>query len=188
MDADVAQYELKMHPVNRVFTYIVGSSAYKKVLKLGEELLPEVMTTQYHLGVQMVFRLMVRGAALDAHNDEFASSHVGNVLEATGGDLGFRELDKKGREQRSKKQAFIQRIIMAMFGGLALIGPMLIMTLHPSRNTSLITVSIATFLFALALAFIAKDSSGKDVLGATAAYAAVLVVFVGTSMAPAVSG
>jgi len=68
-----------------------------------------------------------------------------------------------------------------MFGGLALIGPMLIMTLHPSRNTSLITVSVATFLFALLLALLARDSTGKDVLGATVAYAAVLVMFVGTS-------
>ena len=55
------------------------------------------------------------------------------------------------------------------------------MTLHPSRNTSLITVSAATFLFALVLALVATDSDGKDVLAATAAYAAVLVVFVGTS-------
>lgn len=75
-------------------------------------------------------------------------------------------------------------MVMAIFGGAALIGPMLIMTLHPSRNTSLITVSVATFLFALVLAIIANDSSGKDVLGATAAYAAVLVVFVGTSTTP----
>lgn len=106
------------------------------------------------------------------------------LLEATAGNLGFRELDQRGREERSQRQAFTQRVVMAMFGGAALIGPMLIMTLHPSRNTSLITVSVATFLFALLLAFIASDSAGKDVLGATAAYAAVLVVFVGTSMAP----
>ena len=105
-------------------------------------------------------------------------------MEKTVGNLGFRELDQKGREERSRKQVFTQRIIMALFGGAAVIGPMLIMTLHPSRNTSLITVSLATFLFALLLAIVAKDSAGKDVLAATAAYAAVLVVAVGTSMAP----
>lgn len=105
-------------------------------------------------------------------------------MEKTVGNLGFRELDQKGREERSRKQAFTQRIVMALFGGAAVIGPMLVMTLHPSRNTSLITVSLATFLFALLLAIVAKDSAGKDVLAATAAYAAVLVVFVGTSMAP----
>jgi VIT1/CCC1 family predicted Fe2+/Mn2+ transporter len=69
---------------------------------------------------------------------------------------------------------------MAMFGG-ALIDPVLTMTLHSSRNTSLITLSVATFLFAALLAFGATDSSGKDVRAATTAYAAVLVVFVGTS-------
>ncbi len=105
-------------------------------------------------------------------------------MEETAGDLGFRELDQKGRERRFQENAFTQRIIMAMFGGAALIGPMLIMTIHLSKNTSLITVSVATFVFALVLAFIARDSAGKDVLGATAAYAAALVVFVGTSMAP----
>jgi hypothetical protein len=59
---------------------------------------------------------------------------------------------------------------MAMFGGISLIGPMLIMTLHKSTNTSLVTVSVATFGFALALAVGVTDSGGKGVLGATAAY------------------
>ena len=76
---------------------------------------------------------------------------------------------------------------MAMFGGAALIGPMLIMTLHPSLNTSLITVSVAAFLFAMVLALVASDSAGKDVLAITAAHAVVLVVLVGTSMTPASS-
>ena len=111
-------------------------------------------------------------------------SEILKYMEKTVGNLGFRELDQKGREERSQKRAFTQRIVMALFGGAAVIAPMLIMTLHPSRNTSLITVSLATFFFALLLAIVAKDSAGKDVLGATAAYAAVLVVFVGTSIAP----
>jgi VIT1/CCC1 family predicted Fe2+/Mn2+ transporter len=103
------------------------------------------------------------------------------IVENTTGNLWFRELDQRGRILRAQKKTFIQRIIMAMFGGVALVGPMLIMTLHQSRNTSLITVSAATFVFAIILALCATDSSGKDVLAATAAYAAVLVVFVGTS-------
>ena len=70
---------------------------------------------------------------------------------------------------------------MALFGGVALIAPIPIMVLRPTRNVSLVTTSVATILFALILAFGAQDSSGKDVLAATAAYAAVLVVFVGTS-------
>ena len=107
-----------------------------------------------------------------------------HIMEKILGNLGFRELDQKGREERSQKNALTQRIVMALFGGVALIGPMLIMTLHQSRNTSLITASVATFLFALVMAFAARDSAGKDVLAITAAYAAVLVVFVGTSTTP----
>jgi hypothetical protein len=56
------------------------------------------------------------------------------------------------------------------------------MSLHASLYTSLITTSIATILFGLILAFGATDSRGQDVLGATAAYCAVLIVFVGTSL------
>jgi hypothetical protein len=64
---------------------------------------------------------------------------------------------------------------------MALIGPMLGMTIPNNTNTSLITVSIATFIFALLLAWGAIGSAGKDVSAATAAYAAVLVVFVGAN-------
>ena len=106
------------------------------------------------------------------------------LIEATQqvvGKLGFRELDPLGRQKRSQEVALTERIGMAMFGGISLITPMLIMTLHPSRNVSLITTSLATFLFALILALGATQSAGKDVLAATAAYAAVLVVFVGTN-------
>jgi len=99
--------------------------------------------------------------------------------------LGF-SLD--GRQTRPEtKQAIVvfNRFVMALFGGIALTGPTIIMTLHSSRNTCLITTSVSTVLFAIVLALGASDSSGKDVLTATAAYAAVLVVFVGTSLSGA---
>lgn len=98
-------------------------------------------------------------------------------LEYACGNLGFREFDQQGRLQREKNQAFTQRIFMGLFGGIALICPVLIMVLHPSQNTNLITVSVATSLFAVVLAIGASDRTGKDVLAATAAYTAVLVVF-----------
>jgi len=95
-------------------------------------------------------------------------------LETRVQELGLRYLDSASVPS--------SRLAMAFFGGIALIGPMLIMVLQPSRNTCLITTSVATFLFATLLALGARDSTGKDVLAATAAYAAVLVVFVGTAM------
>ena len=77
---------------------------------------------------------------------------------------------------------------MALFGGIALLGPVLVMALHPGRTIALVTVSIAIVLFAFVLAFMAKNMPGKDILAATAAYAAVLVVFVGTSSSTSSSG
>jgi exosortase/archaeosortase len=64
------------------------------------------------------------------------------------------------------------------FGGLALIAPMLLMSLQQSLKTTLITSSVGIILFfALALSLAARNLRGMDVLAATAAYAAVLVVF-----------
>jgi hypothetical protein len=96
----------------------------------------------------------------------------------------FRELNREIRLERQRKNAFSERLWMGGFGGIALIGPMLLMVLHRDLNTSITTASVATVLFALLLAVAGRNLGGNDVLAATAAYAAVLVVFVGTSMAP----
>jgi hypothetical protein len=98
------------------------------------------------------------------------------------GYLGFRELDRAGREDRERESASTLRLTMGLFGGIALIVPMLIMALHPTRTTALVTTSLVTILFTVIVAFSARDSSGKDVLLVTAAYAAVFVVFVGSSL------
>lgn len=80
--------------------------------------------------------------------------------------------------------AFVDRLvrfIIAVAGGLFLIVPMLIMTLGgQSEKKSLITVTVSVFLFILILAFGIRVSN-VETLVATATYAAVLVVFIGTS-------
>jgi VIT1/CCC1 family predicted Fe2+/Mn2+ transporter len=86
---------------------------------------------------------------------------------------------KKDQRQKSLRE-MVRRFGMAMLGGVALIVPMLIMTLHKSRNTCIITVSVATFVFAAFVAVFSRAQE-QEVLGVVAAYAAVLVVFVGTS-------
>lgn len=100
------------------------------------------------------------------------------------GPLGFRELDKRGRVERERRSAYTSRISMALFGGVALISPMLIMALHPGLVVDLVTASVATAIFAFITGAWMRDASGKDVLASTAAYAAVLVVFVGASLGP----
>jgi len=76
----------------------------------------------------------------------------------------------------------LARFLIAMTGGLFLVIPMLIMAIHTSHTKSLITVSLSVFLFVLALSFGVK-ATNIEALVSTATYAAVLVVFVGTSSA-----
>jgi hypothetical protein len=100
------------------------------------------------------------------------------------GPLGFRELDKRRRLEGERSAARGLRLRMAVFGGSTLIVPMLIMALRPGLVVDLVTTSVATVLFGAVTAVMATDSSGRDVLASTAAYAAVLVVFVGASLTP----
>ena len=87
---------------------------------------------------------------------------------------------------RSSKQSQIlsrnvwERFMWALLGGLALVGPMLLMVLHKDKVTTLTTASVATLAFALCAATL-TDKTSLELTGATAGYAAVLVVFVGVS-------
>lgn len=73
------------------------------------------------------------------------------------------------------------RYTMAVIGSLILVGPMVLMVLVPSMLARLLTAGISTLLFAAAAAFFVQERSAFELLGATAAYTAVLVVFVGTT-------
>jgi hypothetical protein len=98
-----------------------------------------------------------------------------NSLSLMGGNEETRNVVNK----RDKIEGFLQRLGMACLGGVFLIGPMLLMVLTGSQLASLVTPSVCVFAFGVAMAvFLDKPF---DVLSATAAYAAVLVVFVGTS-------
>ncbi|KAI1149910.1 hypothetical protein F4825DRAFT_428757 [Nemania diffusa] len=98
------------------------------------------------------------------------------------GSLGFRELDRGRLLERNVLQRIRSRFHMALFGGVALIAPVILMTLKPTLVVDLATVSVATIIFALTMVVFATDASGKDVLTSTAGYAAVMVVFLGTSL------
>lgn len=90
------------------------------------------------------------------------------------------EKNKDKLKNDRKFLAFTSRLTMALFSGFSLIVPMLIMYLHPTKLTNLLTTSV--FVTTVAVCFAAAtDWEAKDIMGATAAYAAVLVVFVGTS-------
>ncbi len=75
----------------------------------------------------------------------------------------------------------LARFIISFTGGASLVVPMLIMTLPNQHTTkSLVVTSVAVTLFAGVMSLILK-ASNAETLVATATYAAVLVVFVGTS-------
>lgn len=89
------------------------------------------------------------------------------------------------REQSLKecrtKHRLLNRMAMSTFSGLTLIVPMLIMVLDTRKWTTVITASVFTIVIGLALAVWMSDAETKDMIAATAAYAAVLVVFVGAN-------
>lgn len=83
--------------------------------------------------------------------------------------------------EKAKDKRRLLRLAMAIVGGLFLIAPMLIMVFVRSRAASVSTTCGAIVLASLALAFL-TDLGPNEVLATCAAYAAVLVVFVGTSL------
>lgn len=94
------------------------------------------------------------------------------------------EQSERKERGRLRRQGFFERLTLGVFGGLAIIVPMLIMALINSLLVSLVVTSVATMIFAvlLALPMLGGAIDGKTALASVAAYAAVLVVFVGTSV------
>jgi hypothetical protein len=72
-----------------------------------------------------------------------------------------------------------QQILLAIGAGGSLLVPKIIMTFETSRRARLIVVSVATILFGVLFTVI--SNSKENILGATAAYAAVMVVYIGSA-------
>ena len=79
--------------------------------------------------------------------------------------------------KESEWKNFRKRLQMAVLGGVFLLAPMWLMVLHRTKYTALVSTTVFVAFFGLIMAkFLEKE---MDVLSVTAAYAAVLVVFVG---------
>lgn len=74
----------------------------------------------------------------------------------------------------------LARFVLGVVGGAAPVIPMLIMSINNTQAKSLTKTSAAVVFFAIAMAA-GMRATNAETLAATAAYAAVLVVFVGTS-------
>lgn len=90
--------------------------------------------------------------------------------------------EEKKRLERSLEAKW-KRFWMSIFGGVALIAPMLLMVLHNDRTTALATTSGSVLLFAIIVA-VFTEAPPDITIGAVSAYAAVLVVFVGSALPP----
>jgi hypothetical protein len=87
--------------------------------------------------------------------------------------------------QRVKARMAWRRFASAMLGGFALVTPVLIIVIGTSNVSvrALIVVSVSIFLFALGVALF-STALPENLLAATAAYAAVLVVFISNNAQP----
>jgi VIT1/CCC1 family predicted Fe2+/Mn2+ transporter len=80
--------------------------------------------------------------------------------------------------QRNRKE----RYALTVLGSLIIIIPIVIMTFVPGQIASIATVVSCTMFFAVATAYFSPTKPPLELMIATAAYAAVLVVFVGASI------
>lgn len=78
-------------------------------------------------------------------------------------------------------QAYMEKLGTALFVGAFLVVPMLIMVLRPGLVTSLVTTSVGVFVFSVVMSWSVFLTTPFDMLSATAVYAAILVVFIGTT-------
>lgn len=74
----------------------------------------------------------------------------------------------------------LNKLYSALGGGLALIVPMIIMRLESGTVSCLVTTSGCVLIFSLVIAH-RSNMPANDISAVTAAYTAVLVVFVGTT-------
>ena len=75
----------------------------------------------------------------------------------------------------------LARFLVALMGGAFLLVPIIVMSFTNSQNWRLVISSIAVIAFAVFLSFL-SEASNQEVLGGAAAYAAVMVVFVGSAL------
>lgn len=92
------------------------------------------------------------------------------------------------RKEMTRKQwteGFLRRIVSSVIGGAFLVVPMWLMISLNSQRASLITTTVFVFMSGIVASYSLENPLA--VVSTTAAYAAVLVVFVGTSSTPTFS-
>lgn len=85
---------------------------------------------------------------------------------------------------------FLARIIMCLFGGVSLVGPIIVLVfVKDSQTLTLILTAVFVLIVALFLPVVCRPSTPNEtLLAATAAYTAVLVVFIANASSVSVQG
>ena len=152
-------------------------SANPKVARFLQNLLFVHPKQHSQGGMDNSLAILVDAGLLPAEGNGTPPLHVSDYTGEGG------KVDQAMR-QRQSQRGLLSRLKMALFGGVIVVAPMLIMTLHQDQLTALLTASLFVLVVAVVLAWFMKDAAEKDILTATAAYAAILVVFVGTTVTP----
>ena len=140
------------------------------------------------LSLDIIRRLLHRALPNNVkYADEFGLKEQMNLRnqeesQLEGGILSDHQERNEQRNRRryadSKVVDSLSRFIVAFLGGAALLIPMLVMTFRTSQPDKLITVCVSVVIFGLLFALGTKGSN-QEVLAASAAYSAVMVVYIG---------
>ncbi len=136
-------------------------------------------------GERFVDRMMMQSAMRDMENeaDPLRQAEAGRRWETARDRPKPIGGTRDGRYWEMWFKGFRQRLAMAAVGAAFLIAPMWLMVLHNTLYTALVSTTVFVMVFGLVMAL--RLDKLMDVMSATAAYAAVLVVFVGlTTSAP----
>jgi hypothetical protein len=126
-----------------------------------------------------ILHTMLDGEA--GRNDKFAHSAptaVAGPWEDKRSPIGGTRSENRAKSELAQLR---DRTVMALLGGLFLVGPMWLMMLHKTLYTCLVATTACVTIFGLVMARLLDKP--MEVLSGTAAYAAVLVVFVGLNNA-----
>lgn len=165
--------------VSSVISDTQGESSANTGLSLFHKVLHDVRGNIFR-----IFSNLGKRSPLRSGNDSstFSSQPSRRVDTSNRGPRATRAqyIHQRHMEAMEHRKGFRMRFVTAISGGLALIVPMLIMSIHPLKKKTLITASISVFVFALGLAW-QSSAKRQELLAVTSAYAAVMVVFVGVS-------
>ena len=129
----------------------------------------------YATGERAVDRYVI--GRLVGDNDALGETRCSDPVELWQDEIAPIGGTRNSSVKKTRAKAFWERLSIAAIGGFLLVGPMWLMMLHGDLYTRLITTTVCVaFLGALSSWLLDKSD---QVLMATAAYAAVLVVFVG---------